>query len=301
MQQNWVIAPCDFECDPVTWQRVWQFNLQHNFISIGWGALKNVSRLSDAAIRERHEQTWPTEKSHTAIAASKVLYKFWHDINIGDKVVARRGRKSISAIGTVVSAPYYEPNKARKVFEAGPARSHRIAFPNHIDVEWLEDCRDLEFDRLIFGFQTLHSIAPERLDELLQSHAVHALRLYPDDIADPDDTTGPQEYIEGGRKTVMVNAYERSAKGRAACLKEHGYSCTVCMMSFVEMYGKVGVNFIHVHHTNPIAARRKRYKLNPKTDLIPVCPNCHAMLHASNPPLTVNRLRRIVARLRKTQ
>lgn len=36
------------------------------------------------------------------------------------------------------------------------------------------------------------------------------------------------------------------------------------------------------------------YYLDPKKDLIPVCPNCHAMLHRKNPPLEPAELRQII-------
>jgi len=35
----------------------------------------------------------------------------------------------------------------------------------------------------------------------------------------------------------------------------------------------------------------EEYRLNPETDLVPVCPNCHAMLHTSEPPLSVDELK----------
>jgi len=64
-------------------------------------------------------------------------------------------------------------------------------------------------------------------------------------------------------------------------------------MSFEEQYGDIGKGFIHVHHKKPLAAIRSEYSINPKIDLIPVCPNCHAMLHSSNPPLSVEKLKMI--------
>ncbi len=36
------------------------------------------------------------------------------------------------------------------------------------------------------------------------------------------------------------------------------------------------------------------YLLDPSKDLIPVCPNCHAMLHTSDPPLAPDKLREII-------
>ena len=50
-------------------------------------------------------------------------------------------------------------------------------------------------------------------------------------------------------------------------------------MDFENMYGELGKGFIHVHHIVPISMIGKEYKIDPIKDLVPVCPNCHAMLH----------------------
>jgi 5-methylcytosine-specific restriction protein A len=65
-------------------------------------------------------------------------------------------------------------------------------------------------------------------------------------------------------------------------------------MSFEECYGEIGKGFIHVHHKKPLAACRGSYQLDPEKDLVPVCPNCHAMLHTSDPPLSVEELKSIM-------
>ena len=44
----------------------------------------------------------------------------------------------------------------------------------------------------------------------------------------------------------------------------------------------------------------KDYKINPIKDLIPVCPNCHAMLHRQNPPFEPDQLKKILDEVRKT-
>lgn len=45
------------------------------------------------------------------------------------------------------------------------------------------------------------------------------------------------------------------------------------------MYGELGKDFIYGHHIVPLNTIGKEYKVDYETDLIPVCPNCHAMLH----------------------
>lgn len=53
-------------------------------------------------------------------------------------------------------------------------------------------------------------------------------------------------------------------------------------MNFEKFYGKLGKHFIHVHHIIPLKDINEEYIVNPIKDLIPVCPNCHAMLHTKN-------------------
>ena len=59
-----------------------------------------------------------------------------------------------------------------------------------------------------------------------------------------------------------------------------------------KVYGEIAKGFIHVHHLIPLSEIKENYQVNPKTDLIPVCPNCHAMLHRQDPPLTPEALNR---------
>ena len=68
--------------------------------------------------------------------------------------------------------------------------------------------------------------------------------------------------------------------------------CSICSFCFPETYGTVGEGFIEAHHTQPISS------LSPDTivdmaDLVPVCSNCHAMLHRHRPWLTVEELHTI--------
>ena len=89
----------------------------------------------------------------------------------------------------------------------------------------------------------------------------------------------PEDAFEGAVRTTKVNRYERSSLARKQCIEYHGDSCSICGLSFEEMYGELGKGFIHVHHIVPLNEIGKEYKVDYKKDLIPVCPNCHAMLH----------------------
>lgn len=101
---------------------------------------------------------------------------------------------------------------------------------------------------------------------------------------------------EGALQSVLVNKYERNILARRACLTKHGYSCSVCGINFEEKYGEIGRNFIHVHHIVPISTIGQEYQIDPEKDLVPVCPNCHAMLHKgqNGNVLTVQELKELI-------
>lgn len=100
-------------------------------------------------------------------------------------------------------------------------------------------------------------------------------------------------FSEGNAQLALVSRYERNPEARAACIKAHGCYCEVCGLNFEERYGELGKDFIHVHHVVPVSERGgKGYKIDPEKDLVPVCPNCHAMLHRGN--LTVEQLKKVV-------
>lgn len=99
---------------------------------------------------------------------------------------------------------------------------------------------------------------------------------------------------EGASYTVTSTRYERSSLNRAACIEVYGTTCSVCSVNFGNFYGKIGDGYIHVHHKIPLSEIDDTYIVNPREDLIPVCPNCHAMLHKRTPPYTTEELQQII-------
>jgi len=115
-----------------------------------------------------------------------------------------------------------------------------------------------------------------------------------DDLASTaiaEEVLNPQKYVEGTAKNISVNAFERNANARLACIKHHGAMCAVCKFNFETAYGAIGRGFIHVHHIVPLAEIRRAYVLDPIRDLIPLCPNCHAIIHLTHPAMSVEELK----------
>jgi len=96
-----------------------------------------------------------------------------------------------------------------------------------------------------------------------------------------------KEFYEGEKYEHTINSYRRDSNARDLCISFHGYKCCICKKKMEELYGKLGKNFVHVHHLKLISASKKKYKINGIKDLRPVCPNCHAIIHRANPPYSI--------------
>ena len=96
---------------------------------------------------------------------------------------------------------------------------------------------------------------------------------------------------------VSLNRYERDPLLRFGCLAHHGHSCSACRLEFDMRYGPVGEGFMDVHLTRDPLDITDQRPVDPTNDLIPVCPNCHAMLHRGVPvPRTIAELQRLMGR-----
>lgn len=103
------------------------------------------------------------------------------------------------------------------------------------------------------------------------------------------------KHLEGTLTRLMVNKYDRDPVAREKCIKNYGYNCYVCGFSFERVYGDLGKDFIHVHHKKPVSmSHGKEYQIDPINDLIPLCANCHSMIHRTNPPLDIDTLKNMI-------
>ena len=98
------------------------------------------------------------------------------------------------------------------------------------------------------------------------------------------ESVGKRDLLEGKPIFAVSKRYERSPVVRARAIALHGCSCCVCGLNFSESYGSIGDGFIHIHHVERVADSGER-AINVREDVVPVCPNCHAMLHTRTPPL----------------
>jgi predicted HNH restriction endonuclease len=103
----------------------------------------------------------------------------------------------------------------------------------------------------------------------------------------PDERIPDSQLQEGHRIRVEISIHERSREARQKCVAHYGYACVACGFDFQKVYGDIGKDFTTVHHLVPLSEVNESYVVDPVRDLRPVCPNCHAMIHRHDPPMTV--------------
>lgn len=142
------------------------------------------------------------------------------------------------------------------------------------------------------GLATPHQVVDQVPVKVIWNLAAAPGDRLPTQFPEELDEGQPETFLEGAKRTISVNIYERDPNARRKCLAHWGVKCSVCEFDFANTYGELGEGFTHVHHLKPLGEIGERYELNPVTDLRPVCPNCHAMLHRQRPALAIEELKR---------
>lgn len=94
---------------------------------------------------------------------------------------------------------------------------------------------------------------------------------------DPDSEL--ESGVEGNKTLRYVTTYERDPRYRRQALAIHGTRCKACDVDMGEKYGTYAEGLIHVHHVVPVSTYDAPRKIDPGKELVPVCPNCHAVIH----------------------
>lgn len=185
----------------------------------------------------------------------------------------------------------------RGLFDEGRARGQSLTVL--VNGEVVEEVDDLPDDT----WRTLEFEASIRLAACggdpalaLEEVATTSLSLIlagidpnPDEVE--EDDSEQVSALEGTARRMLANRYERSRANRLRCIRHYGATCWVCDFDFKQRYGPAGDGLIVVHHVVPVSQLGPAYRLNPLRDLVPLCDNCHRMVHTQDPPISPEALR----------
>jgi len=204
---------------------------------------------------------------------------FFHTKKIGDRL-KKNDTIYFSYNNYIVAKATYKDS-----IKTIPERDEKFIHGHKIeDIEIINS--DLKLNTKIVGTRTIYAIneVQQEIDRVIKENFIE---IYPDDIDDDN-------LIEGAKKQVIVNAYERNQKARRQCIEHYGTKCYICNFDFEKVYGENGKGFIHVHHEIPLSEIQEEYQINPIQDLKPVCPNCHAMLHRKTPAHSIDNVKKMI-------
>ncbi|MDF4026298.1 hypothetical protein P3W24_15095 [Luteibacter sp. PPL201] len=240
----------------------------HNVIAIGWSETGDLSDLvpeDSADIGRRIRDVYPDLENSAQGGPS--LWNLYHEMQIGDLViVAANGTRRVME---VVGDYFFADQNSQLI----GYQHQRAAMLTAMDADelWDDVGRDVEK-----GQNQRWTLAKCRSSADAQRSA----------------------YMEGGRFEVRSTAVERNPKARLDCIAHYGPRCFACGFDFTITYGELGKDFIHVHHRKDIALSNGVYVIDPIEHLIPLCPNCHAMVHRTRPSMSVEALQELI-RLRQ--
>lgn len=99
---------------------------------------------------------------------------------------------------------------------------------------------------------------------------------------------------EGAILQSVVKRRERNPRNRLLCIRIHGEKCIACGLEPRLRYGDAG-SIIEVHHLEPLWLLTEPRPYDPSTDLVPLCPNCHRVVHTRRPiPIPIEELRGLI-------
>lgn len=118
--------------------------------------------------------------------------------------------------------------------------------------------------------------------------------------AEEREETIYEDGFEEGRLDLEIHlgkernqALVKRAKEKWFREQDGNLRCSVCTFSFWDTYGEIGRDYIEAHHTQPISSLTSETVIQ-VSDLVPVCSNCHSIIHRSRPVLTVDELRNLM-------
>lgn len=221
----------------------------------------------------------------------------WSFINKGQKTIifGAWDRQTQGNVALILSEKWKVSSKGKKQAGYSQSREHiRLIEEKGYKLKIFPIIySDAKIDEDGFGPAKIDSFDPKLTEKTLLRVATNWYASDKNiDFSIAEEVDISEKYIEGASKIISVNTYERNSAARKKCITHYGYKCAVCSFNFEKVYGAIGKKYIHVHHVIPIGNLKREYELDPIKDLIPICPNCHAIIHRTQPVITVEELRK---------
>ncbi len=197
--------------------------------------------------------------------------------------VSRVGEKETAAITSRPGFSFEQPRHWRKghfhKYWTGPVKENGERIP-------YEDWEEKRTTRLPWVMPTLIN-KDAKLEVVTRRTVVH----HEDEFAWMDELI--EKSMEGGSKEVSQSQIERDPRNRKICIEAHGAHCFLCGKDGGWMDDDMRLNskglpsaWLHCHHVEPLGEAGPR-ETDPVKDMVPMCAECHTMMHLRPTALTL--------------
>lgn len=204
-------------------------------------------------------------------------------------VIAGRGIATFRSLGLAAGLSQRNTNRVYGQFAGRVRRALRLPAPE-IEILTIASAPAPPIDAAEeFSFR----IRPAFARALKNTGALRGVStLTPRPVRSHARSDHQDELFDGPLKRSEATRWERNREARRRCIEHFGAKCQVCRFDFGKTYGSLGTGFVEVHHASPSQNRSRKRSVDPLVDLVPVCSNCHRMLHRREPPIGVRELQR---------
>lgn len=165
MTHYWVITPYDSTKEEI-FNAAWAYDYTNNTIAIGWTELGDVSKCSKEELTERVKKAYQDRGDrwlkYNTTKTINALWNFYHEISIGDIIIARKGLKKMIGFGEVSGRPYYSEKEGER---RTPQAEYK--YSNFIKVSWTS--KEIDYDEYEFGQFTILQITKAKFDDLTKN------------------------------------------------------------------------------------------------------------------------------------
>ena len=227
-------------------------------------ARTDLSKYPKGEPKELWAQLKPTQKAS--------LRRVAYEMKAHDVIYVKEGPKIVGK--GVIQDRYQFDSKFRLIDPGGVPWAHQVP------VEWVSDFPAIQIPLGSSQQLTVEELSADHLDRLASI------------VTAATASNRQKEALEGEAYKAEAIFRSRNRALIQAKKANSDYRCEVCRFGFEETYGAIGREYVVAHHLKPIAAGPSKTTLD---DIALVCANCHAMIHAKSPPISIEGLRKLVA------
>jgi restriction system protein len=114
--------------------------------------------MTKQQLSEAVASTFPEKTPSAKGLITNMIWSFYHEIVLGDFIIARRGLKVLVGVGNVTQSAIYAPGK-----------NPFLEYPNFLGVSWQDKPRDKFFPSVVFPRYTVAETSEEQFRKYVES------------------------------------------------------------------------------------------------------------------------------------